>query len=184
MRSRSSVLASVALCISSVLAVFRDDAYKVDFHYTVLGIPNENTTFFHRPSSSSRTAILYTLSEKSVLGAVNPGNGSIIWRQHLAPSAVNHTTRGFLQAAGNAELVVSGVGSSVRAWDAWSGRLSWECTVHDDRPIIDLETLEQESGEQTVSSKDVLTLRGGNSPTLQRINGDTGDVRWEFTDNR
>lgn len=177
------MLVFLALFVSSVLAVFRDDAYKVDFHYKVLGIPNENTTFFHRPSSSSKATLLYTLSEKSVLGAVNPGNGSIVWRQQLSPTAVNHPTRGFLRAAENAELVVSGVGSTVRAWDAWSGKLCWECTVHDDRPIVDLETLEQESLEQATSSKDILVLRGGNSPTLQRINGNTGDVRWEFTDN-
>ena len=78
----------VALCVSSSLAIFVDEVNDIDFHHALLGVPSPQSTFFHRPSSSSNASLLYTLSDRLVLGAVNPKDGSLVWRQDRHSSEV------------------------------------------------------------------------------------------------
>src|ERR1700719_4597891 len=88
----------LASCAPLALAIFADEVNHVDFHYALLGIPSAQRTFFHRPSSSSNASLLYTLSEKSFLGAVNPKDGSIVWRQNLARWSDAAAVESFLRA--------------------------------------------------------------------------------------
>lgn len=168
------------LNLSAVHAVFADDAYQIDYHHALLGIPQQHTTFFHRPQSSSRASLLYTLSEKLVLGAVNPKDGTIVWRQRLADG---NATTGFLRAGERENIVISAVGGRVNACDALSGKLVWSNEFNDDE-TRDLEVVELESGKEGRTAKDAVLLSGSTEGVVRRLNGNTGDVMWEFRDDR
>src|SRR5215469_10678850 len=100
------MLPSLAAClITSVLAVFPDEAYQVDYHHALLGFPQQHTTFFHQPYPNSKASLIYTLSERGVIGAVNPKDGSIIWRQFLASDLTG--SGGFLKAGEGQNIVIS-----------------------------------------------------------------------------
>lgn len=156
-------------------AVFRDEVGVVDFHHDLLGVPQSTTTFFHRPRSREKASLLYSLSDVGVLGAVNPGNGAIVWRQPLASNTTNGG--GFLRAGDGQSWLCSAHGNSAHAWDALTGRNLWSRDFVGE--IKDLEILEL-TGE---GRKDVLALSHEEDATvLRRLRGDTGDVVWEFRD--
>jgi hypothetical protein len=84
---RLHALLILALSLSfPVYAIIADGAYHIDYHLALLGIPRSGNTFFHQPSASSSASLLFTISEKGVLGAVNPKDGSLVWRQSLVGS--------------------------------------------------------------------------------------------------
>ncbi|KAG7291856.1 hypothetical protein NEMBOFW57_001877 [Staphylotrichum longicolle] len=56
-------------------AVFRDEVGHIDYHHLLLGLPQRETTFLHRPRRADRASLLYTLSDVGVVGAVNPAAG-------------------------------------------------------------------------------------------------------------
>ncbi len=180
---RSCALPFVSLLVlfipSLVLAVFADEAYQIDYHYALLGIPQPHTTFFHRPSAISQASLLYTLSQKYVLGAINPKDGAIVWRQRLIEGATNVTGKAFLTAADGESTLYSSVGESIQAWDATDGRLVWEW-----RGTGWVEALEvlMSKGDQ----KDVLALseEEGNIATVTKLAAGTGEVLWELRDDR
>jgi outer membrane protein assembly factor BamB len=160
-------------------AVFRDEVNHIDYHHLLLGLPQRETTFFHRPRPEDRASLLYTLSDVGVVGAVNPGNGEVLWRQYLKDSVLssrgghhpgdgdeggdnNHDKEdgvvgsvvGFLRAGEDEGWVVSGYGAAVHAWDAISGRNRF--WVELGGRVRDLEVMEMtESGP---GRKDVLVL--------------------------
>lgn len=182
MRFHATWTALIVSCLNlpAVHAVFADDAYQVDWHHALLGIPQQHTTFFHRPQSSSRASLLYTLSEKLVLGAINPKDGTIVWRQRLGDG--NHTT-GVLRAGEGEDTLISAVGGGVKAWDALSGKLIWGNEFNDGE-TRDLEVVELESGKEGRAVKDAVLLSGSTEGVVRRLNGNTGDVMWEFRDDR
>ena len=161
-------------------AVFQDEAYQTDYQYALLGTPQSHTTFFHRPSAASKASLLYTLSEKYVLGAINPKDGAILWRQRLAGIGHNLTgSESYLRAGNGENTVISAVDGIVRAWDAADGRLVWE--REGSGKIRGLEVSEIEGG-----SKDVLVLieEQGGKGVIKRLKAGTGEVIWEFADER
>ncbi len=182
MRFHAAWAALVVSCLhlSTVQAIFADDAYQIDYHHALLGVPQQHTTFFHRPQSSSRASLLYTLSEKLVLGAVNPKDGTIVWRQQL--NGGNATT-GFLRAGEKEDTVISATGLGVQAWDALSGKLIW-ANEFNDGETRDLEVVELESGKERRTAKDAVLLSGSMEGVVRRLNGNTGDVMWEYRDDR
>ena len=150
-------------------ALFQDEAYHIDFHHALLGAPVPENTFFHRPSASSKGSLLYTLSEKLVLGAINPRDGSLVWRQDLAEGAKNRTfVRGFLRAPNNTNVVVSAAGNIVRAWDATDGRMIWE---KEERGTI--HSLSLLAVDPMVVSEDKGVV------SISRLNGMNGKMIWE-----
>ncbi|KAL2108955.1 hypothetical protein VUR80DRAFT_3151 [Thermomyces stellatus] len=156
-------------------AVFRDEVGVVDFHHDLLGVPQSTTTFFHRPRAQEKASLLYSLSDVGVLGAVNPSNGAIVWRQPLARNTTNGG--GFLRAGDGQSWLCSAHGSSAHAWDALTGRNLWWRDFEGE--IKDLEIMELTSAGR----KDVLALLHSDTATvLRRLRGDNGDVVWEFTD--
>jgi outer membrane protein assembly factor BamB len=169
------LLAAAALAIGPALAVFKDEAWNTDYQFALLGQPKEDTTFFHQPDASSRASLVYTLSEEAVVGAVNPRDGALVWRQRLQSNATT-AVPAFLRAGEGQDVVVGGIGAHITAWSAGDGRLAWSRKVPDQ--IADLEILELVDGTTTIGVKDVLVLTSGAHPTIQRLDGATGSIKW------
>lgn len=174
------LLSSLAfLFILPAAAVFADEAYQVDFHYALLGSAQAQNTFFHRPSTNSKAALIYTLSDKHIVGAVNPKDGSLLWRQRLWEDARNLTTRGLLKAGEGADVVISAIEGVVQAWDAIDGRLVWE---HKDEGKV--KAVEVVAG--TNAEKDVFVAYevDGVNTRVKRLASDSGEVKWSYEDAR
>ncbi|PQE33647.1 ER membrane complex subunit 1 protein [Rutstroemia sp. NJR-2017a WRK4] len=155
-------------------AVFADEAFSVDYQHELLGLPQQDTTFFHRPRKDEKATLLYTLSDLGVVGAVNPGTGKVVWRQLLGNGTAE--TDGFLRPVEGDGTVVSALGSRVDAWDGMTGRSKWGNIFAGQ--IKDLEIVE---GGDAI--KDVLILsEDSGTGIVRRLNGDNGDVVWEYTD--
>jgi len=178
-----ALLFSGLSCVSSVLSIFADDAYNIDYHRSLLGVPQAETTLFHRPQASSNASLLYTISDKAVLGAVNPRDGSLLWRQALGGQPVENGARACLAATGDGKLL-SGYQSDVSAWDAVDGRLVWTTSLKVEVHVQSLELVPRPG--QTSQDTDVLVLAGGapSSSTIMKIDGGTGVALWHFSDDR
>jgi len=172
------ILSLQALLIPLVTAVFADEAYQVDYQHLLLGAPQRDTTFFHRPSATSKASLLYTLSEKLVLGAVNPKDGAVVWRQWLKDSAKEESERGFLKALGGQDVVVSAVGAEVQAWDAADGRLVW--SWRGEGLIRSLEVVDIEGMRGDV----VAVTEGNGKISVTRQSASSGDVVWNYAAER
>ncbi|KAI9788759.1 MAG: hypothetical protein M1816_006616 [Peltula sp. TS41687] len=177
-------LASYLLFLSSIplltTAVYTDEAYRTDYHYPFLGTPREPTTFFHRPHSGSKASLLYTLSEKLVLGAINPKDGTLIWRHSLNPST--SSSNGFLRAGEDENIVISALGGKVTAWDAAGGKAVWSNEFVDGDEVKDLEVLALQDGSDANGAKDSIVLFArGTRAVVRRLDGKSGDVVWEFS---
>ncbi|KAI0468829.1 hypothetical protein F4859DRAFT_489047 [Xylaria cf. heliscus] len=181
-----SASASVSVLLlalpATVRAVFQDEVGDIDYHHELLGVPRRETTFFHRPRPDEKASLLYTLSDLGVLGAVNPGNGAVVWRQLLAGNNDNFTDggdSGFLRAAEDQTWLVSAYGGAVSAWDALTGRGVWGLDF--EGAVADLEVLELTAASTTEKGdKDVLVLhREGSTTVVRRISGAEGRVVWE-----
>ncbi|KAK2768042.1 DUF1620 domain containing protein [Colletotrichum kahawae] len=170
-------LPTLLLAASSLVgAVFVDEVGDIDYHHELIGVPQVETTFFHKPRKDDKASLLYSLSDVGVVGAVNPSNGVVVWRQFLTGNITNGG--GHLRAAEGEDWVVSAYGNSVQAWNAMSGRSVWWTDFTGD--IRDLEVMEMtENGR-----KDVLALfeEEDGSSTLRRLNGKDGSVVFEYHD--
>ncbi|KAF4982948.1 hypothetical protein FZEAL_1518 [Fusarium zealandicum] len=171
---RLSLQPLLLLGLSSLgAAVFQDEVGQIDFHHALVGLPQVETTFFHRPRKQDKASLLYTLSDVGVLGAVNPSNGALVWRQQISDDITNGG--GFLRAAEGEHWVAAAYGSRVQAWDALTGRNVWHTEFKGE--VKDLEILELTES----SRKDVLVLFEEDGTTiLRRIHGTLGQVIWEF----
>lgn len=117
-------------CVASALlapawAVLEDEAFHIDYHQALLGRPQSHTTFFHKPSTVSNASLLYTLSDKAVVGAVNPRDGSLLWRQSLTPTPADNATSAFLVGNHGGGQVISAYERTISAWGGQDGRLVW-----------------------------------------------------------
>ncbi|KAL4730813.1 hypothetical protein ACLX1H_002854 [Fusarium chlamydosporum] len=171
---RLSLQPLLLLALSSLgAAVFQDEVGQIDFHHALVGVPQVETTFFHRPRKSDKASLLYTLSDVGIVGAVNPSNGAVVWRQQIADDITNGG--GFLRAAEGEHWLAAAYGSRVQAWDALTGRNVWHNEFKGE--VKDLEILELTES----SRKDVLVLYDEDGTTvLRRIHGTLGQVVWEF----
>lgn len=176
------VLLSLAVClIASVLAVFPDEAYQVDYHHALLGLPQQQTTFFHQPYANSKASLIYTLSEHGVIGAVNPKDGSLVWRQFF--SSDSNGTDGFLKAGEGQTAIVSATSDVIAAWSASEGRLIWEARPGGGK-VKDLEILESNAIEAADGVKDAVAVIGDGPTYVKRLDGKTGKTLWTYTDER
>ena len=160
-------------------AIFADEAYQTDSHLSLLGFPQAQNTFFHRPSAASKASLLYTLSEKLVVGAINPKDGAVIWRQWLQTQTENQTAPWLLKATEGGNTLVSAVNGEAKVWDATDGRLVWEWKG--DGKIKGLETFTAAGGEKDVL---VLSEKEGSNAVVRRLAGEAGGVTWDFVDGR
>ncbi|CAM1506091.1 Fc.00g057320.m01.CDS01 [Cosmosporella sp. VM-42] len=171
---RLTLQSLILLGLSSLGAcVYQDDVGHIDFHHALVGVPQVETTFFHRPRKEDKASLLYTLSDVGVLGAVNPSTGAVVWRQQVADDLTNGG--GYLRAPEGENWVAAAYGPRVQAWDSLTGRNVW----HND---YEGEAKDLEIMELTESlRKDVLVLYEEVGQTvLRRLHGSLGTVVWEF----
>ncbi len=203
----SALLTLFLSSVSSVHAILADEAYHVDYHHALLGIPQAETTFFHRPSAFSSASLLYTVSEKAILGAVNPKDGSLVWRQSLAnplpepPLLVEDVgklseeeqskalrnigpAKAGLLAEEGSDLVVSYYGSAVSAWDAMNGKLVWQRFMPRSQHVQSARLIPSGRNVSSSSAVDVVVLYGTAGGTVTRLDGSSGVVVWEHEDRR
>ncbi|KAK2609195.1 hypothetical protein QQS21_002277 [Conoideocrella luteorostrata] len=171
---RRTIQSVLILGLSTLAAaVFKDEVGDIDFHYSLVGLPQTETTFFHRPRKDDKASLLYTLGDVGVVGAVNPSNGNIIWRQQISNGIANGG--GHLRAPEGENWVASAYGSKVQAWNALTGRNIWEMEFSG--KVKDVEIMELTES----SRKDVLVLFEEDGVTvLRRLHGALGTVVWEF----
>ncbi|GAB7354469.1 hypothetical protein MBLNU459_g4947t2 [Dothideomycetes sp. NU459] len=179
MRVSAGLAAVACALVRTSVAVFVDDAYHVDYHLALVGAPREQSTFFHQPFAGSKASLLYTLSDKAVLGALNPKDGELVWRQALSRS-FNATAPTFLRAGENQDTIVTAVDGEVAAWSASDGRQVWSLNL-DGASTQDLELLEIPDANQA-AGKDVVVLSDGPQPALRRVDALDGSVKWAFKD--
>jgi outer membrane protein assembly factor BamB len=171
---RRTLQSALLLGLSSLAAaVFQDEVDDIDFHHALVGVPQVETTFFHRPKKDERASYLYTLSDVGILGAVNPNSGALVWRQQIADGVSNGG--GHLRAPEGENWVAAAYGQRVQSWAALSGRNLWE--VEFGGEIKDLEIMELTESAR----KDVLVLSEEDGVTvLRRLHGALGTTVWEF----
>ncbi|EGY21120.1 hypothetical protein VD0002_g8647 [Verticillium dahliae] len=172
---RSPALLLVAATLA-VEAIYQDEVGDIDYHHELIGLPQIETTLFHRPRRDDKASLLYTLSDVGVVGAINPSNGGVVWRQSLTGNMTNGG--GHLRAAEGENWIVTAHGHSVQAWNALSGRSAWWLDFTGQ--VKDLEVMELTENDR----KDVLALfeEDNGATTLRRLNGQTGAVVWEISD--
>lgn len=169
---------ALATCLAPASAIFEDDAYHIDFHYALIGLPEQEATFFQKPYAGSKASLLYSISQNQTIGAVNPKDGALVWRHHFpsAPHSKGHFRSGFEQ-----DTVISAVGDRITAWNAADGRLVWE-TSFDGAVVEDLEILEQEDGMTISAAKDAIVLLSAGTSGVKRLDGKTGRAKWTYDD--
>ncbi|PNS18050.1 ER membrane protein complex subunit 1 [Sphaceloma murrayae] len=171
-----SLVAALSLC-QLTAAVFADDAGVIDWHHVLVGHPRRDTTFFHQPHAGSKASLVYTLSERNVIAAINPKDGAVVWRQQLEDNA-NLTTS--FRTGHDSDTVVSGVGAEVVAWGASDGRQTWSAQFSSGA-VRDVEILEMDTGNSQ-GNKDAIALVEGGPSKVVRLNGQDGSVVWEYND--
>ncbi|KAL9613837.1 MAG: hypothetical protein Q9167_001635 [Letrouitia subvulpina] len=177
---RFGVLYAIALFLSQSLplvnAIYVDEAYSSDYHHALIGAPKPHTTFFHRPTAKSKGSILYSLSEEHFLGAVNPKDGSLVWRQQLAPASHNASREGFLATFDGFDLIISAVNGAIQAWDAADGRFAWEWRFSG--KVKDLKTF----GKYTKDVGIFVLTEEGNKGVVRKLSAETGSLVWHYKD--
>ena len=156
-----------------ISAIYADEAYQVDFHHVLLGVPQVETTFLDRPSATSKAALLYTLSQSSILGAINPKDGSVVWRQQLANGS------GLVKAPAGGDTIISAVNGTVQAWDAAEGRLVWGWTGSEE-----IKALEVVRDGITGQGIYMVTQAVGTRVIIRKLSESTGALLWEYEDER
>ena len=172
-------VALLAFICRTSLAVYADEANLVDYHLALLGRPS-NSTFFHQPVPGSKASLIYTLSERNVLGAVNPKDGSVVWRRPLTSNTT--LAVGGVSTAEGQDVLYGGVNDTAFSYSASDGRVVWESRQYD-AIVKDVATLKSLDEKQSpTQNKDVVVLREGNKHTVQKLNATTGAVEWTFDD--
>lgn len=175
MRLQPILWASTVL-LQSACAIFSDEAFHIDYHHALLGIPLSQATSFHKPQSSSNASLLYTLSEKGWIGAINPKDGNILWRQALGGD-VEHGDVGSL-VLGDGQIV-TGRGEQAACWDALDGKLRWEFNAG----VASVMKGVQFAPGSTPAAQDALVLVAKDTGlSVMRLAGDDGSNKWTHAD--
>lgn len=173
-----------AVCATPAVAIFTDEVNHIDFHHALLGAPSPDSTFFLKPSSASNASLLYTLSDRSILGALNPRDGSLVWRHNISQSASPVGGAGLLRGLDGNNAVVGAAGDYISSWGAQDGKLIWD-QQFDGGHVSDIELLEMEEATKSSDSRDTIALISGKSfGSVRRFDGDSGAVKWEYIDER
>jgi len=183
MRLQAALL--FAACLSPAAAIYADEVNHVDFHHALLGTPSPDSTFFLKPSSASNASLLYTLSDKLLVGAVNPRDGALVWRQNLSRSADSPARgAGVLRGLDGNDALVGAAGSYISSWSAQDGKLGWEKRFSEG-VVADLELLQLEDATATSGVRDTIVVVGSEGTGLvRRLDGSTGKTLWEYKDAR
>ncbi|KAJ5992505.1 hypothetical protein N7451_008229 [Penicillium sp. IBT 35674x] len=179
---RLQVALFIAACVSPAAAIYPDEVNHIDFHHALIGTPSPDSTFFLKPSSASNASLLYTISDKSIVGAVNPRDGALIWRKNLSRAGSPTNEGGILRGSDGHNAVVGAAGNYISSWTAQDGKLIWE-NKFQDGVVADIELLELEEASATSGARDTLALVGSESAGIvRRLDGNTGKTKWESKD--
>lgn len=172
--------------LGPALSIFVDEAYNIDFHHALLGIPQPHTTFFHKPDASTNAALLYTLTDKGILGAVNPRDGSVVWRQSLTSQPQNNITDAYVVAGEGDGKITTALGNTVIAWDAGDGRLVWSHNIKERDNAVGLQAVPVLGSSTDGAVQDIILLTQPQNRvsghTVSRLGGDGSGERWHHTD--
>ncbi|KAK5945461.1 hypothetical protein PMZ80_002666 [Knufia obscura] len=173
-----------ALAIAPAHSIYVDEAFNIDFHQALLGTPH--TTFFHKPDSSSNAALLYSLSDKAVLGALNPRDGSLVWRQAIAGQPRENATDAYLIAGEDDGKITTAFEKTVTTWDASDGRLVWTHGIKGRSRAIGLQAVPVLGSSTDGAVQDVILLtqpqKEGGGYVVSRLGGDGSGERWRHSD--
>ncbi|KAI2725220.1 hypothetical protein CBS147354_5173 [Penicillium roqueforti] len=172
-----------AACLSPAAAIYSDEVDHIDFHHALLGTPSPDSTFFLKPFTSSNASLIYTISDKLLVGAVNPRDGALVWRQNISRSADSPAHgAGLLRGLDGNDAVVAAVDNYIASWSAQDGKLGWEHRVSEG-VVGDLELLELEDATATSGVRDTIAVVAseGNG-IVKRLDGNTGKTVWEYKD--
>lgn len=165
----------ILLCAAIVrpsLAIYADEANHIDFYHSFVGFPRPGRTFFHKPYAGSKGQLIYTLSEKNVLAAVNPKDGAVIWRQILSSNTT--AVPGLLTAALDHSILASAVQGTVNTWRAFDGKAVGQ-TRFEDSQVQDIKFLDALNGQDTPAQRDLLVvIDGKNGGYCRHSPSDTG----------
>ncbi|KAI5304141.1 hypothetical protein KEM56_006804 [Ascosphaera pollenicola] len=164
------------------LAIFADEAYEIDYHHGLLGAPllasgqspaSKTAFYFGKAVPGAKASLIYTLSDKLMLGAINPKDGAVVWRQDIASSEhaearANPAVQALVKQVYGGDSIVTGVEDTVSSWTALNGRLIWTTSVEGN--IVDIAT----AGDVAV-----LSQKGSNS-VAQYLDATNGMVKWEY----
>lgn len=172
-------------CLSTAAAIYSDEVNHIDFHHALLGTPSPDSTFFLKPSTSSNASLLYTLSDKHLVGAVNPRDGALVWRQNISRSADSPAHGvGLLRGLDGNDAIVAAVGNYIASWSAQDGKVGWENRVSEG-VVADLELLELEDATATSGVRDTIAVVASEGTGIvRRLDGNTGKSVWEYKDAR
>lgn len=174
-----AVIVTALSLINGALCVFPDEAYSVDYQHTLLGLPQPHTTFFHKPQLSSNASLLYTLSDKAVLGAVNPRDGSLVWRSSILDQPSHIPADAFLVIGDADGQLVTAFQERVAAIEASTGKEIWVSNVPATSRVVGLELVPSGDAENAV--QDVVVLREQDaSMTVSRLSGHDGSDKWSY----
>ncbi|KIW38286.1 uncharacterized protein PV06_09264 [Exophiala oligosperma] len=180
------VLSIFASLVVTTTAIFADEAFHIDYQYSLLGKPQPHATFFRKPHPSTNASLLYTVSDKAVLGAVNPKDGSLLWRQALAGQPVESASSSFLILSENDGQVISGHERTVACWNALDGKLAWEHTFAAGAEIAGVQSAPALESTPSGASQDVVVLTvpttSTGHATVIRLAGDGSGIKWQHTD--
>ena len=155
------LLPIILLCATifrTSLAIYADEANNIDFYHSFVGFPQADRTFFHKPYAGSKGQLIYTLSEKNVLAAVNPKDGAVIWRQIL--SSNTSAAPGLLIAAQDHSILASAVQGTVNTWSAFDGKAVGQ-TSFDESHVQDIKFLDALDGQDSSAQRDFLVVIDG-----------------------
>lgn len=171
-------IAAFAALFPSCLAIYSDEAFKVDTQLALLGLPQHENTFFAQPYVGSKASLLYTLSDKCVLGAINPKDGSIVWRQQLKTNGPC-VDGAILRAGDNQDTLVQALDGKLQAWSAADGRLAWQRTFGRSNLIYDVQI--PETGVES-KEKEIIVVLVGERGEVQKLDGKNGATKWSYVD--
>ncbi len=179
MRLQPILWASTSV-LQSAFAVFTDEAFHLDYHHALLGIPLPHATFFHKPQSSSNASLLYALSDKGVLGAINPKDGSILWRQDLSSADTSNVGQASVAVGERDGQIISRYQNAVCCWDALDGKLKWDYSTDKSTTVEGMHLVPTETPDAD-AAQDVIVLASGESRLFViRLAGDNGVKKWTY----
>jgi ER membrane protein complex subunit 1 len=170
----------LTVLLHTTSAIFSDDAFVVDYHHALVGTPQSHATLFHKPQSSSNASLIYTISDKHVLAAINPKDGTVLWRQVLESELKYEHS--YLAVGERDGQIVSGYGTTISSWDALDGKLRWQYDVEAGAVVKGLQLVPTADSINT-EAQDVVAVAGGDSgPSVVRLAGDGSGRRWIHQD--
>ncbi|KDR78137.1 hypothetical protein GALMADRAFT_94668 [Galerina marginata CBS 339.88] len=177
MRFLATAVGLLSLC-TGTWALHESDVGVVDWHKHLVGVPLSGSIStapsFHL--ADNRTIIL-TATGNNVLAALEPEDGSVLWRYIFDPE---DSIAGYYKGAKSVATLSGPGGATLRNFDVLTGELLLERRLH--KPELGALATPIYLGKNVIFSPDsknlyVLT----NGCTVTSIDADTGETKWKWT---